>query len=393
MRRRNAVGWLWLLAFAWGCSGSVQQAANPQPVSQEEDEVQLGRQLVIHHDCGACHSGGQNPAAARWLQGAGTATDTFMVGPFKTYARNLTPDANTGIGRYTERQIFNALRYGLLPSSAPDAEITSTVPGQGNFPAQPKFMAPSMPWPAWRHMSDQELRAVAAYLKRGLKPVSNQVPASEAPPDFWASEYTAEKIGPYPVPPYPGEREVPIAELPAGAKDKVLRGRALTLSHACSGCHGSKIDPSAPDYLAGITRVEQEWQIGPFKTRPRNLTPDNTTGMGRFSECQIFNALRYGLRPGETPDVEITSATPGQGNFPLSPKYLAPPMPWPAWRHLPDEDLWAIAAYLKHGVKPHRNRVADSEGPPDFWASAYTPEALGPRPALPFPTKNEVGGQ
>jgi hypothetical protein len=150
------------------------------------------------------------------------------------------------------------------------------------------------------------------------------------------------------------------------------------------------MNPNAPDYMAGVTKPEQEWQIGPFKTRPRNLTPDNTTGMGRFSERQIFNALRFGLRPGDTPDVEITSTTPGQGNFPLNPKYLAPPMPWPAWRHMPDEDLWAIVAYLKHGVKPVRNRVADSEGPPDFWADTYAPAKLGPRPPVPFPTANEV---
>jgi len=132
-----------------------------------------------------------------------------------------------------------------------------------------------------------------------------------------------------------------------------------------------------------------EFKIGPFTTRPRNLTPDNTTGMGRFSERQIFNSLRYGLRPGETPDVEITSTTPGQGNFPAVPKYLAVPMPWPSWRHMADEDLWAIAAYLKYGVKPVSNRVADSEGPPDFWAGEYTVAKIGTYPAQPFPTVNE----
>jgi hypothetical protein len=123
------------------------------------------------------------------------------------------------------------------------------------------------------------------------------------------------------------------------------------------------------------------------------LTPDNLTGIGRFSERQIFNALRYGLRPGETPDVDITSSTPGQGNFPAHPKYLALPMPWPAFRHMPDEDLRAIAAYLKHGVKPVTNRVQDSEGPPDFWASEYTVEKIGPYPALPFPAAQERAPQ
>jgi hypothetical protein len=388
MRRLNATSFqLFALIAVAACSGGgLQKSANDPQI----DPVLHGRQMVIQHDCGACHGGGQNPASAGWLAGARSARDTFMVGPFKTYARNLTPDVATGTGRYTERQIFNAIRFGLKLSSAPDAVITSTTPGQGNFPAQPKYMAPSMPWAAWRHMSDQELMAVAAYLKRGVKPVSNQVPDSESPPDNWASESTPEKVGPYPMPPYPAAREVPLAELPAGMQQKIMRGRFLTASHACSGCHGSGVDPNKQDYLGGITTKEQEWQIGPFKTRPRNLTPDNTTGMGRFTERQIFNALRYGLRPGETPDVEITSTTPGQGNFPLQPKYLAPPMPWPAWRHMPDDDLWAIAAYLKYGVKPFRNRVADSEGPPDFWASAYTLEQIGPRPAPPFPTQNEV---
>jgi hypothetical protein len=87
--------------------------------------------------------------------------------------------------------------------------------------------------------------------------------------------------------------------------------------------------------------------------------------------------------------VEITSTTPGEGNFPLNPKYLAPPMPWPAFRHMSDQELYDIAAYLKHGVKPVRNLVPDSEGPPDFWASEYTPDKIGTYPAPEFPTANE----
>jgi hypothetical protein len=111
------------------------------------------------------------------------------------------------MGRYSERQIFNALRYGLRPENTPDVEITSNTPGVGNFPAHPKYIAPPMPWPAWRYMSDMELRAIAAYLKRAVKPVRNKVPDSEGPPDFWASEYTVAKIGPYPPPPFPAANE------------------------------------------------------------------------------------------------------------------------------------------------------------------------------------------
>ncbi len=176
----------------------------------------------------------------------------------------------------------------------------------------------------------------------------------------------------------------------AGSGGEVVRGRQLVIEHACGDCHGGGSNPAAPNWLAGVTDSLQIFTIGPFKTRPRNLTPDNTTGIGRFSERQIFNALRYGLRPGETPDVDITSTTPGQGNFPMTPKYLAVPMPWPAFRHMSDADLRAVAAYLKRGVKPVSNRVADSEGPPDFWAGEYTVAKIGAYPAAPFPTANEA---
>ncbi|HEU4827940.1 MAG TPA: c-type cytochrome [Gemmatimonadales bacterium] len=173
---------------------------------------------------------------------------------------------------------------------------------------------------------------------------------------------------------------------------QIARGRQLVLEHACGDCHGGGSNPASPMWLAGVKDSLQIFQIGPFKTRPRNLTPDNTTGIGRFSTRQIFNAIRYGLRPGETPDVDITSTTPGEGNFPDNPKYLAMPMPWPAFRHMSDEDIRAVAIYLKNGVKPVSNRVADSEGPPDFWASEYTVEKIGPYPAAPYPTARETGG-
>ncbi len=168
-----------------------------------------------------------------------------------------------------------------------------------------------------------------------------------------------------------------------------VRGRALLVHHVCGDCHGGGGNPAAAGWLQGVRDSLQIFQIGPFKTRPRNLTPDNLTGTGRFTERQLFNAIRFGLRPGETPDVDITSSTPGQGNFPANPKYLAVPMPWPAYRHMPDQDIRDIVAYIKRMVKPVSNRVADSDGPPDFWASEYTVEKIGTYPVAAFPTANE----
>lgn len=168
-----------------------------------------------------------------------------------------------------------------------------------------------------------------------------------------------------------------------------MRGRLIVVHHDCGGCHGGDGNPAADNFLVGLRDTTQQFRIGPFITRPRNLTPDNLTGTGRFTERQIFNALRFGLRPGETPDVDITSNTPGEGNFPANPKYLAVPMPWIAFRHMSDQELRDIAAYLKRALKPVVNKVPDSEGPPDFWASAYTPEKIGTYPLAAFPTPNE----
>src|ERR1043166_14026 len=97
----------------------------------------------------------------------------------------------------------------------------------------------------------------------------------------------------------------------------VLRGRQIVISHACGGCHGPTEDGVDQEgWLVGERSVEEQFLIGPcavtpgaqpcFKTHPRNLTPDDETGLGRFTERQIFNALRYGVRPEDTPDVKIT---------------------------------------------------------------------------------------
>lgn len=395
-----------IIAACTPSATSVSTTGDVSVAQGSQAQILLGRHLVISHACSECHGLSDDPASAGYLQGVRNPIQEFKIGPcaldpaakpcFVTRPKNLTPDAETGIGKYTERQIFNALRFGLRPEETPDVEITSTTPGQGNFPANPRYLAPPMPWPAWRHMPDAELRAIAAYLKRGLKPVSNKVADSERPPDFWASEYTVAKIGSYPAAAFPTANEQP-ADVAAHAQ--AARGRYLVISHDCGGCHGGGSDPTAKGWLAGVMNPLQEFKIGAcalqpgaqpcWTTRPKNLTPDNTTGMGRFSERQIFNALRYGLRPEETADVEITSTTPGQGNFPANPHYLAVPMPWQSWRHMPDRDLWAIAAYLKRALKPVSNKVADSEGPPDFWASEYTVAKIGPYPASAYPTANE----
>jgi mono/diheme cytochrome c family protein len=371
----------------------------------DTDQILRGRQLVMEHACGACHGGLSDPAADNWLIGMTTPEQESRIGPcyldleaepcFRTRPRNLTPDNRTGMGRFSERQIFNALRYGLRPGETEDVEITSMTPGMGNFPEHPKYLAPPMPWPAWRYMPDEDLWAIAAYLKHGLKPVSNRVADSEGPPDFWASDYAG--LPPYPAVAFPAERE---AEPAAGVdRDRVLRGRQVVIQHDCGGCHGGSVNPDAENFVIGAQGPGDAIPLGAcivdpeatpcFVTQPANLTPDEETGTGRYTDRQLFNALRFGLRPGNAPDAEITSTVPGEGGFPAEPDYLAPSMPWYSWRHMSDDDLWAVIAYLKHGLEPVEHAVPVSDVPEGGWADEYTPDKIGTWPAAAFPTDRE----
>ncbi len=387
------------IAAAVPADGPDVTGAAPDP-----GKVLRGRQLVLEYACSLCH-GSFDPGQEGWLAGMMRPDQEFLIGPclwepgaepcFRTRPRNLTPDNVTGMGRFTERQIFNALRFGLRPGETADVEITSATPGEGNFPVNPKYLAPPMPWPAWRHIPDEDLWAIAAYLKHGLAPVRHKVLDSEGPPDFWASAYTEEAMGSYPAVPFPTARE---QEPPAGVdRTQVLRGRQMAIQHDCGSCHGGWINPAAEGYLAGVTRPDMLLPVGPcasepgaepcFWQRPRNLTPDRATGIGKYTDRQLFNALRYGLRPGAATDVKIAA---DRSNFPARPDYLGPGMPWIAWRHMPDADLWALIAYLRHGVRPVANEVKASDAPPDLWVSEYTVEKIGPYPATPYPTKHEV---
>ena len=176
---------------------------------------------------------------------------------------------------------------------------------------------------------------------------------------------------------------------------QVSRGQTLVTSLGCSDCHNrGKDDPADPKWLAGYIGAAGgqglgTFNIGPFHTYCPNITPDAVTGIGSLSDRQIYNALKNGLDPKDTPDAVITGTTPGQGNFPAAPHYLAPPMPWPAFRHLSDSDLWAVVSYIKHGVKPVSNVVPDSQGPPDHWAGAYTSDSIGPAGIPAYPSGNE----
>ncbi|MBD0332526.1 MAG: c-type cytochrome [Chitinophagaceae bacterium] len=89
---------------------------------------------------------------------------TAWAGPWgMSFTANLTPDSATGIGAWSEDVFTKALRTGKHL-------------GQENG----RPILPPMPWEDFAKMTDEDLRAVFAYL-RSLPPVSNRVPAPLAP--------------------------------------------------------------------------------------------------------------------------------------------------------------------------------------------------------------------
>jgi mono/diheme cytochrome c family protein len=124
------------------------------------DPVQRGAYLSFVGGCQDCHTPGTFYGAAdttRTLSGS----ELGWQGPWGvTYARNLTPDAETGIGSWTEADIEKALRQGQRPDGSP--------------------ILPPMPWPNYARMTAEDMRALVSYLK-SLPPVSHRVPDGVPP--------------------------------------------------------------------------------------------------------------------------------------------------------------------------------------------------------------------
>lgn len=113
----------------------------------------------------------------------------------------------------------------------------------------------------------------------------------------------------------------------AAVEDPLVRGGRIVFTSGCVDCHTPGSFYGAPDTTRMLSGSELGW-TGPWGTSfPRNLTPDSTTGIGSWTEDQIVTAVREGHRPDGSP--------------------LLPPMPWPVYSHLTDEDAHALAKYLK----------------------------------------------
>lgn len=123
----------------------------------------------------------------------------------------------------------------------------------------------------------------------------------------------------------------------------VARGKYLVTVGLCTDCHtpGYFFGKADVNRFLGGSEVGFEIpELGVF--HGPNLTPDNETGLGRWSNEQIVTAFRTGVRPDG--------------------RVLAPIMPWQHFSSLTDADATAIVAYLRT-LPPVRNKVPGPFGP------------------------------
>jgi mono/diheme cytochrome c family protein len=124
------------------------------PALADEAQVARGHYLVTIAGCSDCHTPGAllgSPDMKRYLGGSDVGFAIPGAGVF--VGQNLTPDKETGLGKWTDEQIIAAFRTGKTPEG--------------------RELSPVMPYPALSHLSDTDAQAIVAFLK-SLPPVSHE---------------------------------------------------------------------------------------------------------------------------------------------------------------------------------------------------------------------------
>ena len=221
--------------------------------------ISRGEYLAKLGDCAGCHTVPK--------QGAPFAGGLAMGSPFGTiYSTNITPDPQTGIGRYSYADFEHALRDGVAPGG--------------------KRLYPAMPYASFTKISDADMRALYAYFMHGVQPVSHRPPETKLPFPFnqrWGLafwDFAFVRHGRF----TPDERH----------DVQWNRGAYIvqSLGH-CGACHTPRgpgfeergYDESSRLYLTGGTN--DHW-FAP------NLTGDPGSGLGRLSPRDIASFLKSG---------------------------------------------------------------------------------------------------
>jgi len=264
-------------------------AVAPEAVAIPTDSASLayGEHVATIRGCNGCH--------ARNLAG-GTFIDAPVIA--RLWARNLTPGKGGAGSTYTDADWVRSIRHGVRPDGAPLL---------------------FMPSQEFSELSDRDLGAVIAYLK-STAPVDPLYPANTVGP-LGRILYLSRAL-----PLVPAELINHTAPRPAEVPPGETVAYGKYLAGSCRGCHGDtfsggKIPGGPPDMLPA-----------------RNLTPDEASGIGRWSLEDFRTAIRTGRRPD---GVQLDTLS----------------MPVPMTRHLTDMESAALFTYFKSlPAKAYGNR-------------------------------------
>jgi len=255
--------------------------------------------LVRVGGCISCHT---VPGAAPFAGGRGLAT------PFGTfYSPNITPDTDTGIGRWTDAQFLRALREGKRPD------------GADYFPV--------FPYTSFTNITVADALAIKAYLF-SLKPVHQMNRAHDvAFPFSWRFLQVGWRTLFF--------REGPFRSDPAHDAAYNRGAYLVTALAHCGECHTPRnsLGGSRSSLALSGTRDGPDGQAVP------NITPDRATGIGDWETDDIVTLLQTGRTPEES---SVTGAMREAVRDGL--------------HFLTDQDAHAIAVYLQ-GQKPIAHKV------------------------------------
>ncbi len=228
--------------------------------------------------------------------------------PGRIVASNLTPDAQTGAGTWSDDQFARAIREGIGHD------------GRALFPI--------MPYQNFRNLSDEDLASIIVYL-RSLPPVHHELPKTEI---IFPVKYLIRSV-PQPV-------EAPVAS--PDPSDRLAWDKYVaTTTAGCADCHTPQDAHGQPipgmDFAGGFllkTTTGEAYSA--------NITPD-ASGISYYDEALFLQAMHTGY----------VKARP-----------LSPMMPFGFYSHMTDDDLKAVFAYLRT-IAPVKHRV-DNSLPPTY---------------------------
>jgi mono/diheme cytochrome c family protein len=281
-----------LLATCIGVLGLSLNIAHAATGADSYNIVEKGRYLTTLGDCAACHTLPGKP-----MFSGGVVIDT----PFgKLLGANITPDQVTGIGRWSFEDFQNVMSSG--------------------HGLDGKLLYGAMPYTAYTKVSREDNQAIWAYLKT-VDAVDNKVETNQLPFPF---SVRSSLIGWNLLNFKQGEFK------PDPQKSAQWnRGAYLVegLGH-CGTCHtpkGLTGGDKADQFLGGANL--QGW-VAP------NITANGHSGIGSWSEADIVQYLKTGAN-----------------RFDIASGPMAEEVEHSS-QHWQDEDLMAVAVYLKDGAKP-----------------------------------------